>query len=105
MNCLNIVSTWKIVSKIVILQCFVLLVCFTVFTKWYFIPVSKKYAEQLTNTAKYEKRITKIEPPAVTICFEPHFKQSVYDKYKITADIFFFDAYPDVMKTKTIKVS
>ena len=103
MNCF--LQKWKIVSKIVILQCFVLLVCFTVFTKWYFIPVSKKYAEQLTNTAKYEKRITKIEPPAVTICFEPHFKQSVYDKYKITADVFFVDVYPDVMKTKTIKVS
>ena len=92
-------------NKRILIKVFVLVVCFIIFVNWYFLPAYDSYARALTNTATFVDQIEDIQPPVITVCFEPHFKQSVYDKYNITEDIFFENSHPNVMAYKTIKVT
>ena len=96
---------WSIVSKATILKCLVLLVCLTVFSKWYFISLCEKYASKYTDAVKFDLRIEKVHPPTITVCFEPHFKKYVHDKYKTHDGIFFENTHPDVMNKTSIKVN
>ena len=96
---------WSFVRKRTIIRGIILLVCLVVFAKWYLITVFEKYALKYTNTAKFDLRIEEVHPPAITICFEPHFKKSVHDKYKTHDGIFFEEkGFEDFMKTTSIKV-
>ena len=83
----------------------VLIALLLLFYVYYFREVIKHFTEQLTNTAKFEEKITVAEPPTITICFDPIFKPSVFEEYNITDWIFFEDLFPEVMKNKTIKAN
>ena len=96
---------WNVVRKKTILKFLVLLVCLTVFARWYFMEVCHKYALKYTNSVKFDLRIDKVQPPAITICFEPHFKKSVHEKYKTHDGIFFENTHPHILSNMTIKVS
>ena len=96
---------WSFVRKRTIIRGIILLVCLVVFAKWYLITVFEKYALKYTNTAKFDLRIEEVHPPAITICFEPHFKKSVHDKYKTHDGIFFENTHPQIVSNMTIKVS
>jgi hypothetical protein len=83
----------------------VLIALFVLFYVYYFRVVFKHFTEELTNTAKFEEKITVTEPPTITLCFAPRFKPSVFEKYKITGKIFYKDIFPEVLKNKTIKAN
>ena len=53
----------------------------------------------------FRQRFTCTEPPTITLCFDPRFKPSVFEKYNITNWIFFDDYFPKVLENKTIKAS
>ena len=91
------------VQKRTFLKSTVLLALLVLFYVYYFRVVFKQFTEQLTNTAKFEEKITVAEPPTITLCFDPRFKPSVFKKYNITNWIFFGDYFPEVMENKTIK--
>ena len=93
------------VQKRTFLKFTVLIALLVLFYVYYFKVVFKQFTEQLTNTAKFEEKITVTEPPTVTICFDPIFKPSVFEEYNITDWIFFEDLFPEVMKDKTIKAN
>ena len=93
------------VQKRTVLKFAVLIALLGVFYVYYFRVVFKQFTEQLTNTAKFEEKITFTEPPTITLCFDPRFKPSVFEKYNITNWIFFGDYFPKVMENKTIKAS
>ena len=86
-----------------VLKISVLFTLLILFYIYYFKQVFKHFSEELTNTAKYDEKITAIEPPTITVCFTPSFKPSVFEKYNITDWIFFGDYFPDVTAKKTIK--
>ena len=58
--------------------------------------------EGITNTAKYETKLTEIEPPVWEVCLHPFYKPSVFEKYNITSYIFYSNDYPEVLKNNTI---
>ena len=91
------------VQKRIFLKFAVLTALLVLFYVYYFRVVFKQFTEQLTNTAKFEEKITVTEPPTITICFDPIFKPSVFEEYNITDWIFFKDRFPEIMKNKTIK--
>jgi len=93
------------VQKRTFLKFTVLIALLVLFYVYYFKVVFKQFTEQLTNTAKFEEKITVTEPPTITICFDPIFKPSVFEEYNITDWIFFEDYFPEVMKNKTIKAN
>ena len=93
------------VLKRTFLKFTVLIALLVLFYFYYFRVVFKQFTEQLTNTAKFEEKITVTEPPTITICFDPIFKPSVLEAYNINDWIFFQDRFPEVMKDKTIKVN
>ena len=62
----------------------------------------KNYSAGITNTAKYENKLTQIEPPVFELCLDPFFKPSVFEKYNISSSIFFNNDYPDVLINNTI---
>ena len=93
------------VKKGNLLKFTVLIALLVLFYFFYFRVVFKHFTEQLTNTSKFEEKITVTEPPTITICFDPIFKPSVFEEYNITDWIFFEDYFPEVMKNKTIKAN
>ena len=93
------------VQKRTVLKLMVLIALLVLFYIYYFRVVFKQFTEQLTNTAKFEEKITVTEPPTITLCFDPRFKPSVFEKYNITNWIFFDDYFPKVLENKTIKAS
>ena len=93
------------VQKRAVLKFMVLIALLVLFYVYYFRVVFKQFTEQLTNTAKFEEKITVTEPPTITLCFDPRFKPSVFEKYNITNWIFFGDYFPKVVENKTIKAS
>ena len=93
------------VQKRAVLKFMVLIALLVLFYVYYFRVVFKQFTEQLTNTAKFEEKITVTEPPTITLCFDPKFKPSVFEEYNITNWIFFEDYYPEVMKNKKIKAN
>ena len=93
------------VQKRRVLKFMVLIALLVLFYVYYFRVVFKQFTEQLTNTAKFEEKFTVTEPPTITLCFDPRFKPSVFEKYNITKWIFFGDYFPEVMENKTIKAS
>ena len=103
-NCNN--CNWKMkVQKRTFLKFTVLIALLALFYVYYFKVVFKQFTEQLTNTAKFEEKITVTEPPTITLCFNPIFKPSVFEEYNITNWIFFGDYFPEVMKNKKIKAN
>ena len=93
------------VQKRTFLKFAVLIALLVLFYVYYFRVVFKQFTEQLTNTAKFEEKITVTEPPTITLCFNPIFKPSVFEEYNITNWIFFGDYFPEVMKNKKIKAN
>ena len=93
------------VKKGNLLKFTVLIALLVLFYFFYFRVVFKHFTEQLTNTSKFEEKITVTEPPTITICFDPIFKPSVFEEYNITDAIFFADRFPEVMENKTIKAN
>ena len=87
----------------------VFLILFVLFYIYYLTPIIDQYRKKLTNTAKHDEKVSEtdkgvIELPAITMCFKPKFKPSIFEKYNITEDVFFQDKYPNVTAKKTIKV-
>ena len=97
----------------------IILVLMIFFYTFYFRLQYKHYSEKLTNTAKYDQRLTENEPPAITICFDPKFKKSVFRKYDqpeyniyVDDSLFFGNLYPQydnqtmnpVFENESIKV-
>ena len=70
----------------------------------YFIFVLDSYSKKITNTMTSENFVIQMEPPAITICFDPPFKPSVMEKYNISQKIFETNFYPNLIASKTIKV-
>ena len=93
------------VQKRTFLKFTVLITLLVLFYVYYFRVVFKQFTEQLTNTAKFEEKITVTEPPTITLCFNPIFKPSVFEEYNITNWIFFDDYFPEVMENKKIKAN
>ena len=93
------------VQKKTFLKSTLLIALLVLFYAYYFRVVFKHFTEQLTNTAKFEEKITVTEPPTITLCFNPIFKPSVFEKYNITDWIFFDDYFPEVMENKKIKAN
>ena len=90
--------------KRTILRFLALFALFVLFFINYLTPIVIQYSSRITNTAKHDELVDDIEPPAITVCFKPKFKKSVFKKYNITEDIFFENVYPDVVANHTIKV-
>ena len=80
----------------------ILLILLLLFYIYYFQQVIKNYSEGITNTAKYENKLTQIEPPVFELCLDPFFKPSVFEKYNISSYIFYANDYPDVLINNTI---
>ncbi len=93
------------VQKRTVLKFTVLIALLVLFYVYYFRVVFRQFTEQLTNTAKFEEKITVTESPTITLCFDPRFKPSVFEEYNITDSIFYEDSFPEVMKSKTIKAN
>ena len=93
------------VQKRIFLKFAVLIALLVLFYVYYFRVVFKQFTEQLTNTAKFEEKITVTEPPTITLCFNPIFKPSVFEEYNITNWIFFGNYFPEVMENKKIKAN
>ena len=93
------------VQKKTFLKSTILISLLVLFYVYYFRVVFKHFTEQLTNTAKFEEKITVTEPPTITLCFNPIFKPSVFEEYNITNWIFFGDYFPEVMENKKIKAN
>ena len=91
------------IQKRTILKTSVLLTLLVLFYIYYFKQVYKQFSEQLTNTAKYEEKITVTEPPTITICFDPAFKPSVFEKYNISDWVFFEEYFPNITANMSIK--
>ena len=86
-----------------VLRVIVFLILFVLFCIFYFTPIIDQYWKELTNTAKHDDKGV-IELPAITMCFKPKFKPSVFEKYNITEYVFFSEKFPNVTDKKTIKV-
>ena len=91
------------IQKRTILKTSVLSTLLVLFYIYYFKQVYKHFSEQLTNTAKYEEKITVTEPPTITICFDPAFKPSVFEKYNISDWVFHEEYFPNVTANMSIK--
>ena len=91
------------IQKRTVLKTLVFITLLVLFYIYYFKQVYKQFSEQLTNTAKYEEKITVTKPPTITICFDPAFKPSVFEKYNISDWIFFEDYFPNVTANMSIK--
>ena len=91
------------IRKRTILKLVVLSILFSLFSIYYLKPTVMQYSEELTNTAKHEEKITKVEMPAISICLTPNFKPSVFHKHNITDYIFYQNKYPEVLANKTLK--
>ena len=48
--------------------------------------------------------IEEIEPPTVTVCFDPPFKPSVFEKYGVNEALFKYISFPNVNTNKTVMV-
>ena len=70
----------------------------------YFSLAFEQFSKKSTNTMFHEESIEEIEPPAITICFDPPFKPSVFEKYRINKWIFFYNNFPHVIANNTFKV-
>ena len=92
-------------TKRAILRFLTLTVLLVLFFMYYLGPIIIQYMSQITNTAKHVEKVTDIEPPAITVCFKPSFKNSIFKKYNITEDIFHENAFPGFVANNTIKVS
>ena len=91
--------------KRAILRISVLAILLILFFYYYLTPTFIQYSTKITNTAKHDELVEDIEPPAITVCFRPKFKQSVFTKYNITEDIFFPGfIFPEHLSNRTIKV-
>ena len=91
-------------TKRAILRTIALAILFFLFFYYYLLPIVIQYSSKITNTAKHDELVEDIEPPAITVCFKPKFKQSDFNKYNITEDIFFAPIYQEVLSNNTIKV-
>ena len=91
-------------TKRAVLRVLALVILFVIFFFNYLKPIVIQWSNGITNTAKHEEPITDVEPPAITVCFEPKFKPSVFNMHNITEDIFYVNAFPDVVVNNTIKV-
>ena len=83
--------------KRTILKALVFISLLILFYIFYFKQVFDQYSNQLTNTAKFEEKIEHVEPPTLTICFEPIYKPSVLEKYNVTEEMFFEDDFTDLL--------
>ena len=92
-------------TKRAILRFLALTVLLVLFFMNYLAPIVIQYSSKITNTAKHVEKVTDIEPPAITVCFKPSFKNSIFKKHNITEDIFHENAFPDFVADKTIKVT
>ena len=91
-------------TKRAILRILALATLFLLLIYYYLRPIFHQYSTKITNTAKHDELVKDIEPPAITVCIKPKFRQSVFNKYNITEDIFFTNKYPDVVENHTLKV-
>ena len=92
-------------TKRAILRFLTLTVLLVLFFLNYLAPIVIQWRSKITNTAKHVEKVTDIEPPAITVCFKPSFKNSVFKKYNITEDIFHANAFPNFTADNTIKVT
>ena len=90
-------------KKTLVLKKIVFLILFVLFSIFYFTPIIDQYWKELTNTAKHDDK-GEIGLPAITMCFKPKFKPSVFENYNITEDIFFQEKFPNLTAKKNIKV-
>ena len=90
-------------KKTLVLKKIVFLILFVLFCIFYFTPIIDQYWKELTNTAKHDDKGV-IELPAITMCFKPKFKPSVFENYNITEDIFFQEKFPNLTAKKNVKV-
>ena len=92
-------------TKRAILRFLTLTVLLVLFFLNYLAPIVIQWRSKITNTAKHVEKVTDIEPPAITVCFKPSFKNSIFKKYNITEDIFHENAFPNFVANTTIKVT
>ena len=92
-------------TKRAILRFLTLTVLLVLFFLNYLAPIVIQWRSKITNTAKHVEKVTDIEPPAITVCFKPSFKNSVFKKHNITEDIFHENAFPNFVADNTIKVT
>ena len=92
------------IKKRTSLKAIILLILLVLFFVFYLQPIVNNYVQKLTNTAKHEEKVTKIEPPAITVCLKPIFKPSVFRKLGVRHEVFFGDVQPNITDKKSIKV-
>ena len=81
----------------------ILLILLVIFYVYYLQEVSKQFTEGITNTAKYERKVSEIEPPIWEVCLDPFYKPSVFEEYgNITTTIFYHNIYPWILDNNTI---
>ena len=98
---INMASNLKFVERF--LNITILIILLVIFYVYYLQEVSKQFTEGITNTAKYERKVTEIEPPVWEVCLDPFYKPSVFEEYgNITNKIFFGNVYPEVLINNTI---
>ena len=99
-------------KKTLVLKKIVFVILFVLFYIYYLTPIidgwkNDHYWKELTSFANVDAQISYkdvIEVPAITICFKPKFKPSVFENYNITEDIFFQEKFPNLTDKKSIKV-
>ena len=103
MKCEKPISAMLKIKTTTVLRVIVFLILFVLFCIFYFTPIIDQYWKELTNTAKHDDKGV-IELPAITMCFKPKFKPSVFENYNITEDIFFQEKFPNLTAKKNVKV-
>ena len=72
-----------------LLKGIILTILLIFFTYYYLLEAVRQYTNQLTNTAKYEVKLSEIKAPTLTICFKPKWKINQLRKvFNYTESIF-----------------